>query len=68
MKDVNSYLHSQAVLLFPSADRRSRPMLFSTLLSFLDSELLGISFLMHYEISLFSCFCSAPLGGGVCSG
>lgn len=41
---------------------------------FLDSELVGISFLMSYivynelgEISLFSCCCSAPHGGGICS-
>lgn len=67
MKNVNSYLHIQGALLFPSTDRCSRPMLLNTLLSFLESELLGISFLMCYEISLFSCFCIAPLGGGVCS-
>lgn len=67
VKDVNSYPHTEAALLFPSTDRCSRPMLLNTLLSSLDSELLGISFLMSYEISLFSWFCSAPLDGGVCS-
>lgn len=59
VKDVNLYLHIQAALLFPSTDGCSRLMLFNTLLNFLDSELLGISFLMHYEISLFSWFCSS---------
>lgn len=46
VKDVNSYLHIEAALLFLSTDRCSRPMLLNTLLSSLDSELLGISFLM----------------------
>lgn len=44
VKDVNSYLHIQAALSFPSTDRCSRPMLLNTLLSFLDSELLGFNF------------------------
>lgn len=65
--DVNSYLHIQAAFPFLSTDWCSRPMLLNNLLSFLKSELLGISFLMNYEISLFSCFYIAPLGGGACS-